>query len=102
MNRMTGPVTVRSSRQLRSIESTMFNLMDEEVAIHIIPVEHRCHSDQIYQLVRRNECNIRKSIFVSRNMIDEFRLLDAVVQSGGYKPFKYTCPGCMLNFRDHA
>ena len=102
MNRMTGPVTVRSSSKLKSIESTMFHLMDEGVAIHIIPVEHRCHSDQIYQLVRRNECNIRKSIFVSRNMINEVRILDAVVQGGGYEAFKYTCPGCMLNLRDHA
>ena len=99
---MNGPVTVRTSRQLKNIESTMFHLMDERVDIHIIPVEHRCHSDQIYQLVRRNECNIRKSIFVSRNMIHEFRILDAVVQSGGYARFKYTCPGCMLNLRDHA
>ena len=102
MNRMTGPVTVRTSSKLKSIESTMFLLMDEGVDIHIIPVEHRCHSDQIYQLVRRNECNIRKSIFVSRNMINEVRILDAVVQGGGYEAFKYTCPGCMLNLRDHA
>ena len=102
MNRMTGPVTVPTSSKLKSIESTMFHLMDEGVAIHIIPVEHRCHSDQIYQLVRRNECNIRKSIFVSRNMINEVRILDAVVQGGGYEAFKYTCPGCMLNLRDHA
>ena len=96
---MNGPVTVRTSRQLKNVESTMFHLMDDRVDIHIIPVEHRCHSDQMYELVRRNECNVRKSIFVSRNMINEVIILDAVVQSGGYEGFKYTCPGCMLNLR---
>ena len=97
-----GPVTVRSSRQLKHVESTMFHLMDHRVDIHIIPVDHHCHSDQIYELVRRNECNVRKAIFVSRNMLNEVIILDAVVQSAGYEGFKYTCPGCMLNLRNHA
>ena len=91
---MNGPVTVRTSRQLKNIESTMFELLDQSVDIHIIPVEHRCPSDEIYELIRKNECNIRKVICVSRNMIKEFISLDAVVQSGGYEGFKYTCPGC--------
>ena len=91
---MNGPVTVRTSRQLRNIESTMFALLDERVDIHIIPVEHRCPSDEIYELIRKNECNIRKVICVTRNMINEFIILDTVGQNGGYEGFKYTCPGC--------
>ena len=97
-----GPVTVRSSRQLKHVESTMFHLMDHRVAIHIIPDDHRCHSDQIYELVRRNACNVRKAIFVTRNMLNEVIILDAVVQSAGYEGFIYTCPGCILNLRNHA
>ena len=66
---MNGPVTVRTSRQLRNIESTMFHLLDERVDIHIIPVEHRCPSDEIYELIRKNECNIRKvqGVIIYRN-----------------------------------
>ena len=91
---MNGPVTVRTSNQLRNIESTLFELLDEGVDIHIIPSEHRCPSDETYDLIRKNECNIRKIIFASRKMINEFIILDAVLQNENYVGLRYNCPGC--------
>ena len=91
---MNGPVIVRTSNQLKNIESTIFELLDQGVDIHIIPVEHRCPTDETYDLIRKNECNIRKVIFASRKMIKEFIVLDSVLQNGDYVGFRYTCPGC--------
>ena len=97
-----GPVTVRSSRQLKRVEDKMFHLMDHRVAFHILPDDHRCHSEHVFQLVRQNVCNNKKALFITPNMLDEIFILDAVVQSAGYEGFSYTCPGCMLDLRNHA
>ena len=92
---MNGPVLVRTCNQLKNIESTIFELLDQGVDIHIIPVEHRCPTDETYELIRSNVCNIRKVIFATRRMIvKEFIVLDSVLQSEGYVGFRYTCPGC--------
>ena len=91
-----GPVTVRSSRQLKRVESKMFKLMDDSVAFYILPENHRCHTENIFQLVRQNVCNNKKTMFISPNMAGEILILDAILQSAGYIGFSYTCPGCNI------
>ena len=91
-----GPVTVRSSRQLKRVESKMFKLMDDSVAFYLLPENHRCHTENIFQLVRQNVCNNKKTMFISPNMAGEILILDAILQSAGYIGFSYTCPGCNI------
>ena len=91
-----GPVTVRSSRQLKRVENKMFELMDHSVAFYILPDNHRCHTENLFQLVRQNVCNNKKALFVSPNMANEIFILDAILQSAGYIGFSYTCPGCNI------
>ena len=91
-----GPVYVRTSRQLKRVEKTMFELMDHSVAFIILPDTHRCHSEDLFHIVRQNACKIRKVMFVSQNMTNEIHLLELVLKSAGYKGFSYTCPGCNI------
>ena len=91
-----GPVTVRTSRQLKRVEKKMFELMDHSVAFIILPDTHRCHTENLFQIVRQNSCNIKKVMFVSQNMTNEIFLLDLVLKSAGYNGFSYTCPGCNI------
>ncbi len=92
---MNGPVLVRSGNQLKNIESTIFELLDEGVEMHILLEGHRCPTDETYQFIRSNVCNMRKVIFASRRIIlKEFIVLDSVLQSEGYVGFRYSCPGC--------
>ena len=91
-----GPVTVRTSRQLKRVEKKMFELMDHSVAFYILPETHRCHTENLFQIVRQNSCNIKKVMFVSQNMENEISILDLVLKSAGYNGFSYTCPGCNM------
>ena len=91
---MNAHVIVRTSNQLKNIESTIFELFDRGLEIHILPVEHRCSTEETYDFVRKNQCDIRKVIFASRKMLQEFILLDALLKNEGYVGFTYTCPGC--------
>ena len=90
------PVYVRTSRQLKRVEKTMFELMDHNVAFIILPDTHRCPSEDLFHIVRQNACKIRKVMFVSQNMTNEIHLLELVLKSAGYNGFSYTCPGCNI------
>ena len=87
------PVYIRTSRQLKRVEKTMFELMDHNVAFIILPDTHRCPSEDLFHIVRQNACKIRKVMFVSQNMTNEIHLLELVLKSAGYNGFSYTCPG---------
>ena len=90
---MNSPITIRSGRELKRIETVIFEgVIDKDLQVHILCLDHECHTNLV-EFTENKHPTIRV-ILITSNMIEEFMALNQVLQLNSGKGFQTFCPCC--------
>ena len=87
---------ISNSSQLENISTEIYNLIDQEVDIHVVLQGHKCGSAiSNSEILFQNHHPSHRVIFVTHDMIHEFRCMNyAIASYYGGQPLKFSCPAC--------
>ena len=95
---MQGVQIITSAHQLKKIEKEIFHAMDEALHVHVLLQGHQCQGvSENYEIISKNLHPSIKCLYISKNLIEEFRALDLVLRSNSYKGLDFFCPACPVD-----
>ena len=87
---------ISNESELEKISTEIYQLIDNEVDIHVILQDHKCDSAVInseISLNNRHPCH--RVIFVARSMMHEMKCMErAIAEYYKGQPLKFHCPVC--------
>ena len=90
-------ITIQSSSQLKSKESIIFSLLDEDIHVHIVHSIHpqQCLSSEVDQATFfGNHHPSMKVISIDPNMLYELRIVSHIVSQHYAEGLSFFCPLC--------
>ena len=90
---MNSPITIRSGRELKRIETVIFEcVVDKDLKVHILCLYHDCDTN-LLEFLENKHPSIRV-IMITPNMKEDFMALHLVLQLNSGKGFQRFCPSC--------
>ena len=92
---MNSPITIRSSRELKRIETVIFEcVVDKDLKVHILCLDHDCDTNLLLHEFLENKHPSIRVIMITPNMKEDFMALHLVLQLNSGKGFQRFCPSC--------
>ena len=90
---------INSTQELEAMEDQIFQLLHDAVHVHIVFTEHiqQCSGEEHIKIkVFNGENHCVKVIAIAQTMLQEFLVLDDLLQEHYEEGLYFTCPVCGL------
>ena len=91
---MNSKIIVNSSQELSSIESAVFQMMDDQIHVHVIANNHICDTGDGMLIFINNQHPSMRCILVAKSMMPEILALHTVLQLLYGVGLDLFCPQC--------
>ena len=92
---MNGPITIQRSKELKRINSVIFDaVVEKDLKVHILCLGHDCATNLILNQFIENKHPYIRCIMISADMKEEFMALHLVLKMNCGKGLQNFCPSC--------
>ena len=92
---MDRKVIIRSESELRSIEIAIFDCLQDNIHIHLLPIGHHCSDNEAYTTFTHNNHPSMKCIFLTHQIYHaEIEALNIVLRANFGHQLEAWCPNC--------
>ena len=94
--KINNQITITTSSELKNFYDVILHAVVEDgLKVHLLYVGHRCSTEPLFDKLIGNKMPSIRCIFISADMIEEFLVMNAVIQ----RPYRTTglenfCPNC--------
>ena len=97
---MNNQITITTSSELKNFYDVILDaVVQDGLKVHLLCVGHRCSTEPLFDKLIGNKMPSIRCIFISPDMIEEFLVMNAVIQrhyrTTGLENF---CPNCVSPF----
>ena len=96
-DKINGPITIRSNKELEDCESIIFDaVVEQDLKIHVLRLGHACNTDPIFTDFIENKNPNYHCVLTSAGMLEEFMALHVVLKRACGRGIFNFCPFCGL------